>query len=45
MKKSFAKYIALFLAMTVALGAAGCGKDKAEQQEENAVVSEEGTDK
>ncbi|MBQ7757835.1 D-alanyl-D-alanine carboxypeptidase family protein [Anaerotignum sp.] len=45
MKKSFAKYIALFLAMTVALGTAGCGKDKAEQQEENAVVSEEGTDK
>lgn len=44
MKRSFAKYIALFLTAAVALGAAGCGKDQAEQQEENAVVSEENVD-
>ena len=44
MKRSFAKYIALFLAAAVALGAAGCGKDQAELQEENAVVSEENMD-
>lgn len=44
MKRSFAKYTALFLAAAVALGAAGCGKEKAEQQEENAVVGEENAD-
>ena len=44
MKKSFAKYIALFLAATIAFGAVGCGKDKGEKQDENAVVSEEGTE-
>ena len=44
MKRSFAKYIALFLSAAVALGAAGCGKDQAELQEENAVVSEENMD-
>lgn len=41
MKKSFAKYIALFLAAAVALGAAGCGKEKAEQPEEKAGVEQE----
>lgn len=32
MKKSFAKYIALFLAAMFTLSAAGCGKDEAEQE-------------
>lgn len=32
MKKSFARYIALFLAATVAFAAAGCGKDKEKNQ-------------
>lgn len=41
MKKSFAKYIALFLAATVAFGAVGCGKEDKKQQDKNAVVNEE----
>ena len=41
MKRSFAKYMALFLAAAVTLGAAGCGKDEAEQQNENTVTGEE----
>ena len=41
MKKSFAKYIALFLTAAVALGAAGCGKGEEDQQVENAAVNGE----
>ncbi|MGN1231492.1 MAG: D-alanyl-D-alanine carboxypeptidase family protein, partial [Anaerotignum sp.] len=44
MKKSFAKYIALLLAAMLAFGAAGCGKEKGEQQEEAAVAGEENTE-
>ena len=41
MKKSFAKYMALLLAAAVTFGAAGCGKDEAEEQQDAAVVKEE----
>ena len=44
MKKSFAKYIALFLAVMFTFSAAGCGKDEEAQQDENAVVNEENKD-
>ncbi|WP_458407700.1 D-alanyl-D-alanine carboxypeptidase family protein [Anaerotignum sp.] len=44
MKKSFAKYIALFLAATVAFGSVGCGKEEAEQQKP-AVTDEENKEK
>ena len=40
MKKYFAKYMALLLTAVFAFSAVGCGKDKAEQQE-NAVIEEE----
>lgn len=43
MKKSFAKYIALFLTAVFAFSTAGCGKEEAEQQE-TAVENEEGAD-
>ena len=33
LKKSFAKYMALFLAAMFMFSAVGCGKDEAEQQE------------
>lgn len=39
MKRSFAKYMALFLAAVFTFSAAGCGKDEAEQQ--NAAVTNE----
>ena len=41
MKKSFAKYIALFLAAMFTFSAAGCGKDEAKQQD--AAVKKEET--
>ena len=41
MKKSFARYIALFLAAAVAFGAVGCGKDEEKQQEKKTAASEE----
>ena len=43
MKKYFAKYMALLLTAVFAFSAAGCGKDKAEQQE-NAAIEEENTE-
>ena len=43
MKKSFAKYIALFLAAMFTFSCVGCGKEKAEQ-EKPAVESEENTE-
>ena len=43
MKKYFAKYMALLLTAVFAFSAVGCGKDKAEQQE-NAVIEEENTE-
>ena len=43
MKKSFAKYTALFLAAMFMFSAAGCGKKEAEQQD-TAVENEENTD-
>ncbi len=42
LKKSFAKYIALFLAAMFTFSAVGCGKDKAEQQ--NTAVEENAAD-
>lgn len=42
MKKSFAKLTALCLAAAVAFGAAGCGKDKKEAQQEDKVTSADG---
>lgn len=44
MKKSFAKYIALFLAATVAFGAVGCGKDEKAEQQDTAVTQKETKD-
>ena len=42
MKKSFAKLTALCLAAAVAFGAAGCGKEKKEtQQDKNAVAADD----
>ena len=42
MKKSFAKLTALCLAAVVAFGAAGCGKEKKEtQQDKNAVAADD----
>ena len=43
MKKSFAKYMALFLAAMFTFSVVGCGKDKAEQQEP-AVTEEQNTE-
>ena len=43
MKKSFAKYMALFLAAMFTFSAAGCGKEEAEQQD-TAVKNEEKTE-
>ena len=43
LKKSFAKYMALFLAAMFTFSAAGCGKEEAEQQD-TAVKNEEKTE-
>ena len=43
MKKSFAKYIALFLAAMFTFSCAGCGKEKAEQKEP-VIENEESTE-
>ena len=43
LKKSFAKYVALFLAAMFTFSVVGCGKDKAEQQEP-AVTEEQNTE-
>ncbi len=41
MKKTFTKYMALFLAAVIVFGAAGCGKEEKAPEEENNIVSEE----